>query len=78
MALRILSGMIFVPNGGTAQGSVVISFKPFQLAARSNPAFELRKEQEIGPRERSSDDLLRWLRRVNSPFYRSPPIRASN
>lgn len=52
MALRILSGMIFVPNGGTARGIVVISFNPFQLSARSNPAFELRKEQEIGPRER--------------------------
>jgi hypothetical protein len=52
MALRILSGMIFIPNGGTAEGSVEISFNPFQLSASSNAAFELRKEAEIGPRER--------------------------
>jgi hypothetical protein len=52
MALRILSGMIFVPRGGTARGRVVIGFNPFRLSASSNPAFELRKEQEIGPRER--------------------------
>jgi hypothetical protein len=52
MALRILSGMIFVPHGGAARGSVEISFNPFQLIARSNPEFELRKEREIGPRGR--------------------------
>ena len=52
MALRILSGMIFVPRGGTARGRVVISFNPFRISASSNPAFQLRKEQEIGPRER--------------------------
>ena len=52
MALRILSGMIFIPRGGTARGSVAISFNPFQLTNSSNPGFELRKEQEIGPRER--------------------------
>jgi hypothetical protein len=52
MALRILSGMIFIPGGGTARGSVEISFNPFQLSSSSNPAFELRKEQEIGPRGR--------------------------
>ena len=31
MALRILSGMIFIPNGGTAEGSVEVSFNPFQM-----------------------------------------------
>ena len=52
MALRILSGMIFIPNGGTAEGSVEVSFNPFQISVSGNPAFELRKETEIGPRER--------------------------
>ena len=47
-----LSGMIFIPNGGTAEGSVEVSFNPFQISVSSNPAFELRKETEIGPRER--------------------------
>ena len=49
MALRILSGMIFVPRGGIGQGSVEISFNPFELASASNAAFELRKKREIGP-----------------------------
>jgi hypothetical protein len=44
--------MIFIPRGGTARGSVSISFNPFQLTNSSNPAFELRKEREIGPRRR--------------------------
>jgi hypothetical protein len=52
MALRILSGMIFIPRGGSARGSVQISFNPFRLTNSSNPVIELRKEQEIGPRER--------------------------
>jgi hypothetical protein len=52
MALRILSGMIFIPRGGTARGSVTISFDPFQITNRSSPIIELRKEQEIGPRGR--------------------------
>jgi hypothetical protein len=49
MALRILSGMIFVPRGGTRQGSVEVTFNPFELANASNEAFELRKRREIGP-----------------------------
>jgi hypothetical protein len=52
MALRILSGMIFIPRGGTKSGSVEISFNPFALTVASNSAFELRKRREIGPRER--------------------------
>jgi hypothetical protein len=44
--------MIFIPSGGTAQGTVVIGFNPFQLTNSSNPVFELRKRQQIGPRER--------------------------
>jgi hypothetical protein len=48
MSLRILSGMIFIPNGGIQQGNVVISFNPFNLANASNAAFELRKRVEIG------------------------------
>ena len=49
MALRVLSGMIFIPNGGSRRGSVEISFNPFALANASNAAFELRKRKEIGP-----------------------------
>ena len=52
MALRILSGMIFIPRGGSIRGSVEISFNPFELTDASNSAFELRKRREIGPRER--------------------------
>ena len=52
MALRILSGMVFIPRGGTQQGSVVISFNPFDLTNASNARFELRKKREIGPAER--------------------------
>jgi hypothetical protein len=48
MALKILSGMIFIPRGGTRQGSVEINFNPFELANASNAAFELRKRREIG------------------------------
>jgi hypothetical protein len=49
MALRILSGMIFVPNGGSRTGSVDITFSPFALSSASNAAIELRKRREIGP-----------------------------
>jgi hypothetical protein len=49
MALRILSGMIFVPHGGAALCNVEIGFNPFQLIASSLPGIELRKKQEIGP-----------------------------
>jgi len=52
MALRILSGMIFIPRGGSIRGSVEISFNPFELTDASNSAFELRKRREIGPRGR--------------------------
>ena len=52
MALRILSGMLFVPRGGSARGSARISFNPFRITNSSNPVIQLRKEQEIGPRER--------------------------
>ena len=52
MALRILSAMVFIPNGGAARGNIVIGFNPFAIIASSNPAFQLRKEQQIGPRER--------------------------
>jgi hypothetical protein len=48
MSLRILSGMIFIPNGGMQQGSAVISFNPFALSNASNAAIELRKRREIG------------------------------
>ena len=48
MALRILSGMVFIPNGGTRSGTVEISFTPFALANTSNPVFELRKRSEVG------------------------------
>ena len=58
MALRILSGMIFIPNGGTAEGSVEVSFNPFQISASSNPAFELRKETEKTARAFRSPSLL--------------------
>jgi hypothetical protein len=49
MALRVLSGMIFIPRGGSRRGSVEISFNPFALANASNALFELRKRKEIGP-----------------------------
>jgi hypothetical protein len=49
MTLRILSGMVFIPRGGTRSGSVEISFEPFALANSSNAAFELRKRRRIGP-----------------------------
>jgi hypothetical protein len=49
MTLRILSGMVFIPRGGTQSGSVEISFEPFALANSSNTAFELRKRRRIGP-----------------------------
>ena len=48
MAMRILSGMVYIPNGGTRSGNVEISFNPFALANTSNPAFELRKRTEVG------------------------------
>jgi hypothetical protein len=54
MALRILSGLIFIPRGGTRRGTVTITFDPFVLSAASNPLFELRKEREIGPSGRFS------------------------
>ena len=49
MAIRVLSGMIFIPNGGSRQGNVTISFNPFALANASNALFELRKRTEVGP-----------------------------
>jgi len=49
MALRVLSGMVFIPRGGIPQGNVVISFDPFELSTASNSAFELRKIRRIGP-----------------------------
>jgi hypothetical protein len=49
MALRILSGLIFIPRGGSGRGSVEISFDPFELANASNDLFELRKKREVGP-----------------------------
>ncbi len=52
MALRILSGMIFIPRGGSIRGSVDISFDPFDLAGASDALFELRKKREIGPHGR--------------------------
>jgi hypothetical protein len=52
MALRILSGMIFIPRGGTRSGSVTVGFLPFALTAASNNTFELRRQREIGPKER--------------------------
>ena len=51
MALRILSGMIKVPQGGVSTGSFNISFNPFQMTA-SSAGFELRKKKEIGPKFR--------------------------
>jgi hypothetical protein len=44
--------MLFIPRGGSARGSVRIGFNPFRLTNSSNPVIQLRKEQEIGPRER--------------------------
>jgi hypothetical protein len=44
--------MLFVPRGGSARGSARISFNPFRITNSSNPVIQLRKEQEIGPRER--------------------------
>jgi hypothetical protein len=52
MATRILSGMVFIPSGGTREGSVDISFDPFALTTASNTAFELRRRREVGPRGR--------------------------
>jgi hypothetical protein len=52
MALRILSGMIFIPRCGTRSGSVTVGFLPFALTAASNNTFELRRQREIGPKER--------------------------
>ena len=49
MAIRVLSGMIFIPNGGSRRGNVTISFNPFALANASNALFELRKRTEVGP-----------------------------
>jgi len=49
MAIRVLSGIIFIPNGGSRRGNVTISFNPFALANTSNARFELRKRTEVGP-----------------------------
>jgi hypothetical protein len=49
MALRVLSGMIFIPNGGSRRGSITISFNPFAVANASYALFELRKRTEVGP-----------------------------
>ena len=49
MALRILSGMIFIPRGGIATGTITVTFSPFAISAASDPAFELRKRRSIGP-----------------------------
>ena len=49
MAIRVLSGIIFIPNGGSRRGNVTISFNPFALANASNALFELRKRTEVGP-----------------------------
>jgi hypothetical protein len=52
MALRILSGMVYIPRGGTRSGSVVIGFDPLALTSSSDPVYELRKRIEVGPRGR--------------------------
>ena len=49
MALKILSGMVFVRRGGSARGNAVISFDPFDLADASDNEVELRKRRQIGP-----------------------------
>ena len=49
MALRILSGLVFIPRGGTRTGNVVISFDPFELSTASSNGIELRKRRQIGP-----------------------------
>ena len=49
MALKILSGMVKIPQGGTSAGSFEITFIPFVLATASHTGVELRKEKEIGP-----------------------------
>lgn len=48
MALRVLSGMVFIPRGGIQRGSMEIGFNPFDVIAASNAVFELRKKREIG------------------------------
>jgi hypothetical protein len=51
MAIRCLSGMIKVPQGGSRVGTVTIGFLPFAFTAA--PAnFELRKRRQFGPQTR--------------------------
>ena len=49
MPLRIISGMIKVPQGGVSAGRFNISFFPFQMTSASSTGMELRKKREIGP-----------------------------
>jgi hypothetical protein len=49
MALKILSGMVFIKHGGSKSGNAVISFDPFELSDRSSRSIVLRKVRQIGP-----------------------------
>jgi hypothetical protein len=48
MALRILSGMLKVPRGGTVRGDAVITFEPFELSSATPSSTELRKMRVQG------------------------------
>jgi hypothetical protein len=52
MAIRCLSGMIKIPNGGSRTGTVEIGFLPFEMTAAPNDDFELRKRRQFGPQTR--------------------------
>lgn len=47
--LRILSGTVYVPRGGTSLGGFIINFYPLSLSA-AEPGVELRNTKEIGAR----------------------------
>ncbi|MEX1205641.1 MAG: hypothetical protein WEB85_10355 [Dongiaceae bacterium] len=49
MAIRVLSGLVVVPRGGTRRGEAIITFDPFQLESADPPECRLRKRRSIGP-----------------------------
>ena len=69
MALRVLSGIIFIPNGGSRRGNVEISFNPFALANASNAGFEFEKEKG-GWSERALHSKSRFHRRRTAVRHR--------
>ena len=49
MTIRVLSGLVVVPRGGTRRGEAIITFDPFQLESADPPECRLRKARAIGP-----------------------------